>query len=48
MPAFGWKLSDQDVADVLTYIRASWGNKAEPVKPSKVASVRKMIAKGSS
>lgn len=47
MPAFGWKLSDDDIADVLTYVRGSWGNKAGPVKASKIASVRKMIAKGS-
>ena len=45
MPAFGWKLSNQDIADVLTYIRASWGNKAEPVKAAKIADVRKQIAK---
>jgi mono/diheme cytochrome c family protein len=44
MPAFGWKLSDQDIADVLTYVRASWGNRAEPVKASKIADVRKKIA----
>jgi mono/diheme cytochrome c family protein len=48
MPAFGWKLSDQDIADVLTYIRASWGNQAQPVKASKVADVRKKIAKNES
>jgi mono/diheme cytochrome c family protein len=47
MPAFGWKLSDAAVADLLTYIRASFGNQAEPVKASKVADVRKKIAKGS-
>ena len=47
MPAFGWKLSNEDIADVLTYIRASWGNQAEPVKASKIADVRKMIAKSS-
>ena len=47
MPAFGWKLSNQDIADVLTYIRASWGNQAEPVKASKIADVRKQVAKSS-
>ena len=47
MPAFGWKLSNDDIADVLTYIRASWGNKAAPVAASKIADVRKKIAKGS-
>ncbi len=45
MPAFGWKLDDQQVADLLTYIRASWGNSAPPVEASKVADTRKQIAK---
>jgi mono/diheme cytochrome c family protein len=26
MPAFGWRLSDQQVADVVNFIRSSWGN----------------------
>jgi mono/diheme cytochrome c family protein len=47
MPAFDWKLSDRDVAAVLTYIRASFGNQADPVKASKVADVRKSIREGS-
>ncbi|HEX3099012.1 MAG TPA: cytochrome c, partial [Usitatibacter sp.] len=47
MPAFGWKLSDAEVADLLTYVRASFGNEATPVSASKIADVRKKIAKGS-
>ena len=43
MPAFDWKLSDAEVADLLTYIRASFGNDADPVKASKVADVRKSL-----
>jgi mono/diheme cytochrome c family protein len=31
MPPFALKLSDGEVAAVLTYIRGSWGNKAAPV-----------------
>src|SRR5690242_3912454 len=31
MPAFGWILQDGQVADVLTYIRNSWGNSADAV-----------------
>jgi mono/diheme cytochrome c family protein len=31
MPPFYGKLSDQEVAAVLTYVRASWGNAAAPV-----------------
>lgn len=40
MPAFGWKLSDQQVADVLTYVRNSWGNAASAVQAENVADVR--------
>ena len=46
MPGFADKLSDQDIADVLTYIRANFGNRANPVAASKVADVRKSIAHG--
>jgi len=45
MPAFDWKLSDREIADVLTYVRASWGNDAPAVAPAKVAAVRKAIRK---
>lgn len=31
MPAFGHVLDDNDIAAVLTYVRGSWGNEAEPV-----------------
>ena len=31
MPSFAWKLSDAQIADLLTYIRNSWGNAAAPV-----------------
>ncbi|RYF64110.1 MAG: c-type cytochrome [Comamonadaceae bacterium] len=33
MPAFGHVLDDSDIAAVLTYVRGSWGNDAEPVSP---------------
>lgn len=45
MPAFDWKLNDQDVADVLTYIRNTWGNNAEAVDADQVAKVRKDLDK---
>lgn len=41
MPAFGWNLSDQQVADVVTYIRNSWGNAAPAVDEGTVSSLRK-------
>ncbi|KAB8310086.1 cytochrome c [Erwinia endophytica] len=42
MPAFGWRLKDQQVADVVNFIRSSWGNTAKTqVSASDVAKVRK-------
>lgn len=40
MPAFAWRLSDSDVADVVTYIRGSWGNFAAPVSAAQVKPYR--------
>ena len=45
MPAFGkvtgggYNWNDDRVAAVLTYIRQSWGNSAEPITPDQVAAV---------
>ncbi len=36
MPPFSHALNDYEVAAVVTYLRASWGNKAPPVTPSQV------------
>ncbi|MDR7345014.1 mono/diheme cytochrome c family protein [Pantoea alhagi] len=42
MPGFGWRLSDKQVADVVNFIRTSWGNQAaKPVTAGDVADVRK-------
>ena len=43
MPSFAWKLSDQEVADVASYIRNSWGNEAGPVTADKVTQLRKQL-----
>lgn len=40
MPAMGAALSDDDLAAVLTYMRASWGNKASEITPDQVKAVR--------
>lgn len=40
MPAFGWKLTDDEVAAVATYVRNSFGNAAPAVSTDAVASVR--------
>ena len=44
MPSLGWRLSDDQIADVLTYIRNSWGNQASAVSASDVESIRKQFA----
>ncbi|MDE1167213.1 MAG: cytochrome c [Pseudomonas sp.] len=41
MPSFAWKLSDQQIASLLTYTRNSWGNAASAVSAAQVAQVRK-------
>jgi mono/diheme cytochrome c family protein len=38
MPAWKGKLSNAEIAGVVTYIRASWGNKASAVTEAQVAS----------
>ncbi|OJA40581.1 alcohol dehydrogenase [Burkholderia ubonensis] len=41
MPPFGWRLSDQEVADVANFVRTSWGNTGAPISAAQVAKVRK-------
>jgi mono/diheme cytochrome c family protein len=43
MPAMGAALSDDDLADVLTYIRNSWGNKASVITPAQVKAIRAKV-----
>lgn len=40
MPAFRSDLNDAEIATVLTFVRASWGNRAMPITPILVASAR--------
>jgi mono/diheme cytochrome c family protein len=44
MPSFDWRLGDEQVAAVLTYIRNSWGNVAQPVSAGAVAHQRAWLA----
>jgi mono/diheme cytochrome c family protein len=44
MPTFAWRLSDQDVADLVNFIRSSWGNSASAASAGDVAGVRKAVA----
>jgi mono/diheme cytochrome c family protein len=43
MPSFAWKLTDQEIADVSTYLRNSWGNQAAAVAASQVRDARKKL-----
>ena len=40
MPPFYQELSDQQVAEVVTYMRQSWGNRGAPVTAAEVARAR--------
>ena len=40
MPPFAQRLSDQEVAAVVTYVRMSWGNHGTPVSPQQVNDLR--------
>ena len=41
MPAYAAKMSDQEIADVTTYIRNAWGNAAPVVTAAQVKGARK-------
>jgi mono/diheme cytochrome c family protein len=40
MPQFRLQLTDQQIADVVTFIRGGWGNQASPVMAAQVAELR--------
>jgi len=43
MPAFDWKLKDDQIAAVATFVRNAWGNSAPPVTPKQVANLRQQL-----
>lgn len=43
MPAYDWKLSDQEVASVATFVRNQWGNLAPPVTADEVKPLREAV-----
>lgn len=43
MPGFDWRMTDKEVADVVSFVRSSWGNKGAAVTASDVAKVRNEI-----
>jgi len=45
MPGFAWRLSDDETAQLVTFVRQSWGNQAPAARASEVAKVRKALEK---
>jgi mono/diheme cytochrome c family protein len=43
MPAFGWRLSDEETAQLVTFVRQSWGNNASAATAGEVAKIRKVV-----
>jgi mono/diheme cytochrome c family protein len=43
MPSFAEKFSDSEIAEVLSFIRNSWGNAASPVTTREVSSLRRAL-----
>jgi mono/diheme cytochrome c family protein len=44
MPPLGERLRDEQIAGILSYVRASWGNRGGPVSAEAVAAVRAATA----
>jgi mono/diheme cytochrome c family protein len=44
MPAFGWKLSDDDIAALVSYLRNTWGNRGSSVSADAVADARHTLS----
>ena len=40
MPSFAWKLTDPEIAAVVTYVRNTWGNATPPVAAGDVGDLR--------
>jgi mono/diheme cytochrome c family protein len=45
MPPFGAALKDQDIADVLSYVRSHFGNKAGAITTPQVSRIRQTLKK---
>ena len=43
MPAFGWQLTDDQIAAVVTYVRNSWGHAARPTTTDNVHRARREL-----
>ena len=40
----GYNYNDQEVSDILNYIRNSWGNKGEPILPTEIQPALKTVS----
>ncbi|MEL4015923.1 c-type cytochrome [Dryocola clanedunensis] len=45
MPDFAWRLDDQQMANLLTFVRSGWGNNAPAVTAGQVKDIRKNLPK---
>jgi mono/diheme cytochrome c family protein len=43
MPDFGWRLNDQEVAELATFVRNAWSNKAPKVSKGQVEDIREIV-----
>lgn len=43
MPNFNWRLTDDEVAKIASFVRSAWGNRGGPVNAEQVAKVREEI-----
>lgn len=43
MPSFAWKMNDHQVAEILNYIRNSWGNQASEITQAQVQEMRETL-----
>jgi mono/diheme cytochrome c family protein len=46
MPGFAWRLSDEEAAQLMTFVRSSWGNQASAADAGQVAKIRKLVQAG--
>ncbi|MFB9221631.1 c-type cytochrome [Paracoccus cavernae] len=44
MPGFAWRYSDAEIADLMTFMRSSWGNNAPAITTAEVKAVRDSLA----
>jgi mono/diheme cytochrome c family protein len=43
MPSLAWRLNDEQVANILTYVRNNWGNQTPAVSAETVGRIRSSL-----